>query len=265
MFAIPIVDIFFLQDSSLPKVSSSNSIDDLSSSDRYSGDRNGFLLPTDTISAGANSESLVPEVESPPEYRVAEHNDYDREIRNLRCEVEILQERERNLETQLLEYYGLKEQETVITELQNRLKLNNMESKLYNLKIDSLKADNRRLEAQVSDYGKVVTELEAAKAKIKVLRKKLRSEAERNRGQILNLQDRVMKLQEHEKNTDGDELHVDTQIQKNKELEELEETKKSYRALLLEKSELAQKLEYVQMLATSVIDNEEVSPCFTAP
>lgn len=46
-------------------------------------------------------------------------------------------------------------------ELQNQIRLNDMEAKIYNLKIESLRAEKRRLEAQVADYARVVTELEA--------------------------------------------------------------------------------------------------------
>ena len=65
----------------------------------------------------------------------------------------ILQERERHVEVQLLEYYGLKEQETTVIELQNRFKINNMEVKLFHLKIESLQAENHRLENQVAAHA----------------------------------------------------------------------------------------------------------------
>lgn len=42
--------------------------------------------------------------------------------------VKNLKERERDLEIQLLEYYGLKEQESAVVELHNRLKINSMET-----------------------------------------------------------------------------------------------------------------------------------------
>ncbi|KAI3455509.1 hypothetical protein Pfo_012172 [Paulownia fortunei] len=262
-----------LQDLSPLKVSSQNPVSDLSSSGRFSGDGDGFLLPefnqlvkernmavtTDDISPKKNGQSLVSDVDSPREYKCAEHKEHDIEIMILRSKVKILEERERMLEIQLLEYYGLKEQETAVMELQNRLRLHNMEAKLYNLKIESLQSDKRRLEAQLADYGKVVTELEAAKAKIKLLRKKLRSDAEQNREQILNLQERVMKIQDQEKNAVEIDQDVEMQLEKRKELEEeLEEIKKSNHSLKLENSELAQKLEYVQMFATSALDNEEI-------
>ncbi|KAK6125123.1 hypothetical protein DH2020_041136 [Rehmannia glutinosa] len=231
-----------LQDLSVIRVSSQNSTSDLSSSERCSRDRDNFLF--------SEVDYLINEC--------AEHEERDLEIKSLRNKVRILEERERLLEIQLLEYYGLKEQETAVMELQNRLRIHNMEAKLYNLKIESLQSDNRRLEAQVADYEKVVTELEAAKAKIKLLRKKLMSEAEQNREQLLYLQERVMKLQDEEKNGVEIDRDVKMQLRKMKELEdELEEMKKSNESLKLENSELAQKLECIQMLASTDLDNEE--------
>ncbi|XP_051135729.1 protein CHUP1, chloroplastic-like [Andrographis paniculata] len=115
-----------------------------------------------------------------------ENAEFEREIRTLRSKVKFLEERERVLETQLLEYYyNLKEQETILSELQKRLRLKNMETKLYRVKIESLQSDKRRLELQVSDYADVATELEAAKAKIDLLRM---NEAKENREQIMKLQ-----------------------------------------------------------------------------
>ncbi|XP_073302546.1 protein CHUP1, chloroplastic-like [Primulina huaijiensis] len=143
-------------------------------------------------------------------------------------------------------------------ELQNQIRLNDMEAKIYDLKIGSLRSDKRRLEAQLTDYARVVTELEAAKAKVKILRKKLRSDAEQNREQILILQERVMKLQDHEKKAVETDHDVELQIQKQKELEiACEEMDKVNKNLKIENSDLARKLECLQMLATSALDNEE--------
>jgi hypothetical protein len=183
----------------------------------------------------------------------------DQEIMRLKKKVEILKERERALEIQLLEYYGLNEQESAVLELQNRLKINNVESKLLNLKISSLQADNKKLEVQVADYAKVVGDLEAAQTQIKSLRKKLKMESERNREQILVLQERVSKIQdqEHEAAVSCD---PDTQLklQKLKELEkEVGELKKSNYNLQLEISDFTEKLEHVQIHATSVLEDEE--------
>ncbi|KAK6153616.1 hypothetical protein DH2020_013255 [Rehmannia glutinosa] len=209
------------QDSSLRKVSSHESIGDRSSSGRRSGDKDSFLLPEFNelvkecnmsitvydISPKKNAESLVPEVESPKEHRCTEHDEHEREIKRLQNRVKILEEREKNLEIQLLEYYGIKEHETAI----------------------------------------------------KLLRKKLKSDGEQNREKILTLQEKVMKMEEQEKKAVEIDQDVEMLQREKKELkEELEEMKKSNQSLKMENSDLTQKLDYVQMLATTALDNEEV-------
>lgn len=243
-----------------------------SSGGRSVEDREGFFFPEfdqlvkeydmakDDISWSKNGHYLEPNVEAPKEHKYAEHEEHERELSSLRSKVEILEERENILENQLLEYYGLKEQESAVLELQNRLRVHNMEAKLYNIKIESLQSDNKRLQAKVADYEKVVAELESSQAKIELLRKKLRFEAEQNREQILKLQERVMKLQDQEKNAVEIDQGVDTQTQERIRLEEeLEEMKKYNHSLKLENLELVQKVENLQRLAESALDDKEVS------
>ncbi|KVH97961.1 hypothetical protein Ccrd_023813 [Cynara cardunculus var. scolymus] len=220
---------------------------DLSPNSRSNTDKDSYLLPEfndlvkefDMTAMKTNKELPISEAESPA-----------KEIKNLVNTVKTLKERERNLEIQLLEYYGLKEQQAAVMELQNRLKLNNLEAELFTLKIEALQTDNKRLQTQMADYAKVVTDLEAAKAKIKVLKKKLRSEAVQNKEQILDLQQRVEKMQEDEhkgvaKIDPKDELN----LRKLKDLEaEVEELRKSNYSLEIEKSELGQRLEDTEKL-----------------
>ncbi|XP_057773248.1 protein CHUP1, chloroplastic [Salvia miltiorrhiza] len=243
----------------IPKVTSQNSLSEVSSSDgRSVEDRDGFLfheldqlvkeydMATDDASRRKNGQSLEPNVEPVKENE-------GEELRSLRSKVEILEQREKILENQLLEYYGLKEQENAVLELQNRLRVHNMEAKLYNLKIESLQSENKRLQAKVADHEKVVAELESAQAKITLLRKKLRFEAEQNREQILRLQERVMKMQDQDKKAVV-EADRDVQMQSH----ELEETKRCNQSLKLENLELARKVESLQMLAKSALDDKEV-------
>lgn len=245
-------------------------VDGLSPSSRHSGDKDGYLLPEFNelvkefdfpgagISPRKDVETPRSEVDTPKAFISSERDDYEQEIKHLRNMVRILRERERNFEVQLLEYYGLKEQETTVMELQNRLKINNMEAKLFSLKIDSLQADKRRLEAQVTDYTRVVSELETARAKIKVLKKKLRSEAEQNREQIITLQKRVAKLQDQEQKASASNPDILSKLQRLKDLEgEADELRKSNSRLQLENSDLARRLESTQILASSVLEDPE--------
>ncbi|CAA0816106.1 actin binding protein family [Striga hermonthica] len=186
-------------------------------------------------------------------------SDHEREIEHLQAHVKTLEEREKDLENQLLGHNGLKDHENALVELKNQLRLNNIEAKHYNLKIESLISNNKKLEAGLADYENVVTELEGARGKVKALRNKLKLAAEQNQEQILVLQDRVMRLKDKEKKTDEINRELEAVVREREELtRELEEMKKSNQSLRLENSDMAQKLGYVQMLATTALDNEEV-------
>jgi hypothetical protein len=205
-----------------------------------------------------DAETPHSDVEAPTSFKPYEREDYEQEIQNLKNMVRTLSERERTLEIQLLEYCGLKEQEAAVMELHSRLKINNVEAKLFTLKIESLRADNRRLEAQVADHAKVVGELEAARAKVKLLKKKLKSESEHNKEQIVALQQRVklLILEEHKAVANDEDIRL--RLQKLKDLEEeAEGLRKANHTLHLENSHLTRKLEYTQMLAGAVLEDQE--------
>ncbi|XP_030457523.1 protein CHUP1, chloroplastic isoform X2 [Syzygium oleosum] len=256
----------------VPKVYIDPSMVSRSPSSGKSGDKDGYLLPEfndlvkelDFGNSGAgispkkDIETPTSDVETPQSFFCTERDVYEGEIKHLRSIVRMLRERERNLEVQLLEYYGLKEQEAAVMEFQNRLKINNMEAKLFTLKIESLQADNRRLEAQVADHAKIAAELDNARSKIKLLKKKLRFEAEQNKEQILALQKRVAALHDQELKAAEYDMSVQSNLQKLEQLEhEVEELKKSNLRLQLDNSDLLQRLESTQLLATSVLEDPE--------
>lgn len=244
----------------------------LSPRSRYNGNEDGVLLPdfNDLVkefdlvatSAGYSLKNAIepPATDSsiPKALASNEKSDYEQEIRYLRNMVRILEERERYLEVRLVEYYGLKEQETAVIELQNRLKKNNMEAKLLTFKIESLQADNQKLEAELADQQKIVAELTAARSKVRLLKKKLRSEAQENKEQILSLQKRVARLHDQELMDAATDEEVKKRFERLKDLEvEAEELRKSNMILQIENSELARRLESTQILATSILEDPE--------
>ncbi|KAK9149385.1 hypothetical protein Scep_008142 [Stephania cephalantha] len=98
-------------------------------------------------------------------------------------------------------------QQTAFMELQNRLKISSVEAKLFNLKIESLQADNKRMEAQLVEYCRVVDELESAKAKIKMLKRKIRSDEEQNKeGDYFSSTDAWKRVEDKETNYNADTL-----------------------------------------------------------
>ena len=191
-----------------------------------------------------------------------ERHTHEKEIEDLKRKIRLLQEKEIDLEVQLLEYYGLKEQETAMMELQSRLKINDVEAKLFSMQIESLQVENKRLEAQVTDHSKMVAELEAAKVKIKLLKKKIRHDAAEHKERILHLTHRVAKLQEQEKraSTRCSASDVQSELQRLKELEaESKELKISNKILQQENADLAQRLESTQLLAHAILEDPEVT------
>ncbi|KAK7325143.1 hypothetical protein VNO77_29253 [Canavalia gladiata] len=254
------------------RVTSDNSPILLSPNSTQKGLKDEFLLPefndlVKEVGFGATvvGNSSEKDVEAPRlkvgssvAYAGPEKDDYDQEINQLRSMIRMLQDREQSLEVQLLEYCGLREQETAVVELQNRLKVSNMEAKMFSLKVKTLQSENWRLKEQVADHAKVLAELETAKAKVKLLNKKIRCETGQNREQIITLQQKVARLQKQECKDAARDQDIQMKLQKVEDLEsEAEELRKSNLRLRIENSDLAQRLESTQILAHAVLEDPE--------
>lgn len=72
------------------------------------------------------------------------------ELKRLHKLVKELEEREIKLEGELLEYYGLKEQESDILELQRQLQIKTVKIDMLNITINSLQAERKRLQEEIS-------------------------------------------------------------------------------------------------------------------
>ncbi|CAH9082123.1 unnamed protein product [Cuscuta epithymum] len=166
------------------------------------------------------------------------------EIERLRSLVKELEQRELKLEGELLEYHGLKEQESTILELQKHLQMKSVEIDRLNITINALEDEKRRLHEEVSRTVYVRKELEEAKNKIKEMQRKIQLEAKQAKGQLLLLKQQVSLLQSKE----GEVLKLDVELEKSanvlKELElEVMELKRKNKELQIEKRELAMKLD----------------------
>lgn len=195
---------------------------------------------------------------APLAFPSAEEGDHVNEIKRLRNTVRALRERERCLEDKLLEYYSLKEQQKIAMELRSRLKLNQMETKVFNLKIKSLQAENEKLKAQCSEHSRAVLELDTAKSEVYVLKKKLNIKTQQHVEQLLSLKERVAKLQEDEIKGSLPVPDADKMVQRLRDLEgEINELRDSNTRLHFENFELAEKLESVQIIAGSKLEDPE--------
>ncbi|XP_022150657.1 protein CHUP1, chloroplastic [Momordica charantia] len=161
------------------------------------------------------------------------------ELERLRNLVKELEEREVKLEGELLEYYGLKEQESDITELQRQLKIKAVEIDMLNITINSLQAERKKLQEEIAQDTTVKKELELARNKIKELQRQIQLDANQTKGQLLLLKQQVSGLQAKEQETIRKDAEIEKKLKAVKELEvEVVELKRKNKELQIEKREL---------------------------
>ncbi|XP_057765679.1 protein CHUP1, chloroplastic isoform X1 [Salvia miltiorrhiza] len=193
-----------------------------------------FPLPTDKYDTAVNIKAEKDRV-----YESEMANNAS-ELERLRDLVKELEEREVKLEGELLEYYGLKEQESSIAELQKQLKIKTVEIDMLNITINSLQAERKKLQEELSQGVAARKELETARKKIKELQKQIQLEANQTKGQLLLLKQQVSGLQTKEQEI----AEVDKKLKAVKELEvEVMELKRKNKELQHEKRELIVKLD----------------------
>ncbi|CAL9195401.1 unnamed protein product [Musa hybrid cultivar] len=213
------------------------------------------LAPTKTSSGDDECDHTVKDLEAsrPKNPAIEEDSATEQEIASLRSLVCSLQENERSLELQLLEYYGMQEQAAAVRDLERQLQMSSTEARLSSLRIESLQSDNQRLEAQLADLPRVMNELESARATIRLLKKKSRSDAEQAAERTASLHQRISQLQRQ----NNEETEV-----KLKRLAELEDEAAQLKlvnsSLTEQNSDLTRKLESAQASASSALEAQEL-------
>lgn len=212
-----------------------------------------FPLPTDKYDTSA---TIKAEKDRVFETEMANNANELEKLRNL---VKELEEREVKLEGELLEYYGLKEQESSIFELQKQLKIKTVEIEMLNITINSLQAERKKLQEEVSSGVNARKELEMARKKIKDLQKQIQLEANQTKGQLLLLKQQVSGLQTKEQEAFKNDAEVEKKLKAVKELEvAVMEFKRMNKELQHEKRELIMKLDSAESKVKSLSNMTEV-------
>ncbi|KAG6671407.1 hypothetical protein I3842_16G002400 [Carya illinoinensis] len=166
------------------------------------------------------------------------------ELERMRKLVNELEEREVKLEGELLEYYGLKEQESDILELQRQLKIKTVEIDMLNITINSLQTERKKLQEEIARGTSAKKELEVARNKIKELQRQIQLEANQTKGQLLLLKQQVSGLQAKEVAAVKKDSEIEKKLKAVEELEiEVVELKRKNKELQHEKRELTVKLD----------------------
>nr|CAB3460658.1 unnamed protein product [Digitaria exilis] len=166
------------------------------------------------------------------------------EIDRLHSLVREMEEREAKLESELLEYYGMKEMETDVAELQKQLKTKTVEIDMLNNTIISMQEERKKLQDEVACGVLAKKELEEARSKIKELQRQIQLEAGQTKGQLMLLKQQVIGLKAKEEEAAKKEAEVQRKLKKLKELEvEVVELRRKNKELLYEKRDLLVKLD----------------------
>ncbi|GMH01848.1 hypothetical protein Nepgr_003687 [Nepenthes gracilis] len=180
------------------------------------------------------------------------------ELERLRNLVKELEEREVRLEGELLEYYGLKEQESDILELQKQLKIKTVEIDMLNITINSLQAERKKLQEEFAEREYAKKELDVARNKIKELQRQIQLEANQTKGQLLLLKQQVGSLQTKEEAAFQKEAEVEKKLKAAREMEvEVVELKRKNIELQHEKRELMVKLDSAEARAAALSNMTE--------
>ncbi|CAL5189117.1 unnamed protein product [Lathyrus oleraceus] len=167
----------------------------------------------------------------------------DSELERLRQLVKELEEREVKLEGELLEYYGLKEQESDIVELQRQLKIKTVEIDMLNITINSLQAERKKLQEELTNGASAKRDLELARNKIKELQRQMQLEANQTKGQLLLLKQQVSGLQVKEEVGARNDAEIEKKLKAVNDLEvNVVELRRKNKELQYEKRELTVKL-----------------------
>ncbi|KAK4260890.1 hypothetical protein QN277_003951 [Acacia crassicarpa] len=213
-------------------------------------------------------DEILPEFENllsgEIEFPVPRDKVYETEIANHASELERLknlvkefEDREVKLEGELLEYYGLKEQESDVVELHRQLKIKTVEIDMLNIKINSLQAEKKKLQEELEQVGSAKRELEVARNKIKELQRQIQLEANQTKGQLLLLKQQVSGLQAKEVEAVRKDAGIDKKLKALNELEvEVVELKRKNKELQHEKRELIVKLNAAE---SNMSENELVA------
>ncbi|XP_057872631.1 protein CHUP1, chloroplastic isoform X1 [Cryptomeria japonica] len=165
------------------------------------------------------------------------------ELERLRNLVKELEEREVKLEGELLEYYGMREQQTSIGELQRQLQIKVVEIDMLKLRINSLETQKKKMEEEVA-IAATKKELEVARTRIKELQKQIQMDSGQTKEQLLMLKQQVASLQAKEKEASKKDFGIEKKLHHLKELDvEVVELRRANKELQHEKRELTVKLD----------------------
>ena len=152
-----------------------------------------------------------------------------------------LEQRKAIFERKLFEYYGLKERQSYIGQLQRQLEDKTVEINMRKMAVDSLQDERKKLHEEIKQGLVAEKQLEMAKKMLKGLQEKMDASANNVKGRLIVLQEQVSSFQSGE--ISFRDTIVEKELEDVKDVElEIAEMQRRKTELELEKRELAVKL-----------------------
>ncbi|KAK4396437.1 protein CHUP1, chloroplastic [Sesamum angolense] len=182
------------------------------------------------------------------------------EILELRSRIEEMRDRELGLEKRFLRYQDLKDHETVLMELQNKLMLEMNRVEFMGREISTLEAENQRFDAAAVEYLRVLRLLEFSRSENGQLHKRVEklSRTTKRQSWILRKQNLQIMSKETEISRNRKELEAKADCIRLLE-NEMKKLKLSTEQLQGEKNEVSDKLRAAEESAISKAEGEMVS------
>jgi chromosome segregation ATPase len=197
-----------------------------------------------------------------PSIQNSDSRDGAAELARLKALVEGLKQREMKLEAELVDYYGLKEQQKAHLELERQLRKKTSEIEKLNGKLIALEEQKKKLSEEVRGKENLKKELDMARAKVKELQKTIQSDAGQTKAHLLILKQQVAILQEKEQEGSKKDFDTEKKLQALRDLEvEVLELKRTSKELQHQKRELTVQLGAAEAKIAELSSLTEVNPC----
>ncbi|XP_057428106.1 uncharacterized protein LOC130721344 isoform X2 [Lotus japonicus] len=172
------------------------------------------------------------------------HPCLEQEITGLRSRIESLQMRELALNLQFEEYCEMKEQESLLMEINNMLALETARVEFLDREASSIEAETMRLENFAVQYLRIIEQLEFWKSEYGILQRKVQKLHRKTKAQSHLIKEQTLKIKEEQEEILKSHDALQTRISVINKLEdEIRELKMVLDQLQEEKNELQKKLD----------------------
>ncbi|KAI4349058.1 hypothetical protein L6164_009703 [Bauhinia variegata] len=185
---------------------------------------------------------------------------FEQELTSLRSRIEGLQVKELALSLQFDKYCDLKDQESLLLEMRNVLSLETARVEFLDKEISTMEAENKRLEIFMTQYLRVIEQIEYWKSETGLLQRKLKKLVRKSKAESRLIKEQTLKIESGQAEIlrTRDALQTRTNVISKLE-DEIRELQRILDQLQNEKNELLKKVDAAEKTCASKIEAGDIS------